>query len=145
MVQDHVLFIFYTVDLWWFRVCVCVHAHSRPGAHLLILLYSIILLHNCILYSSHYSTYYTFTNNYILYGALQVDNADPPFPRSAGYWWFGCRSETKGSTTGNQDNTRSFFFPQLWFSEQRDEAKHKHDSDVDDLILDAGNISPPTI
>ena len=20
----------------------------------------------------------------------QVDKADPPFPRPAGYWWFGC-------------------------------------------------------
>lgn len=76
-----------------------------------------------------------------------MDNADPPFPRSAGYWWFGCRSATKGgSSTGNDDdNTRSFFFPRQWFSEQRDESKLKHDSDVDDLILDAGNISPPTI
>lgn len=26
-----------------------------------------------------------------------MDVANPPFPRPAGYWWFGCRSATKGS------------------------------------------------
>ncbi|KAL1450024.1 hypothetical protein WDU94_002486 [Cyamophila willieti] len=28
---------------------------------------------------------------------FSVDSADPPFPRNSGYWWFGCRSATKGS------------------------------------------------
>lgn len=22
--------------------------------------------------------------------AFRIDTADPPFPRPAGYWWFGC-------------------------------------------------------
>ncbi|KAE8746417.1 matrix metalloproteinase [Frankliniella occidentalis] len=36
--------------------------------------------------------YYRFNDR-----AFAVDVANPPFPRPAGYWWFGCRSATKGS------------------------------------------------
>lgn len=38
--------------------------------------------------------YYRFNDR-----SFSVDDADPPFPRNAGYWWFGCRSETKGGIT----------------------------------------------
>ncbi|XP_034238116.1 matrix metalloproteinase-16 isoform X3 [Thrips palmi] len=36
--------------------------------------------------------YYRFNDR-----AFAVDVANPPFPRPAGYWWFGCRSATKGT------------------------------------------------
>ncbi|XP_073984475.1 matrix metalloproteinase 1 isoform X2 [Rhodnius prolixus] len=39
-------------------------------------------------------SYYRFNDR-----TFSVDIADPPFPRPAGYWWFGCRSETKGGIT----------------------------------------------
>ncbi|XP_071455412.1 matrix metalloproteinase-14 isoform X2 [Hetaerina americana] len=35
--------------------------------------------------------YYRFSDSMFM-----VDPADPPFPRPAGYWWFGCRSASKG-------------------------------------------------
>ncbi|XP_054270072.1 matrix metalloproteinase-2 isoform X2 [Macrosteles quadrilineatus] len=38
--------------------------------------------------------------------AFMVDSADPPFPRPAGYWWFGCRAETKGSYTDDPPTIR---------------------------------------
>ena len=27
---------------------------------------------------------------------IQVDEADPSFPRPVSYWWFGCKSQPKG-------------------------------------------------
>jgi hypothetical protein len=76
--------------------------------------------------------------------AFQVDTADPPFPRPAGSWWFGCKPD---STTGND---RWFLsgssYPGLSGAEVGDTAQRSsrgddadlHNSDVDDLILDAG-------
>jgi len=62
--------------------------------------------------------------------AFMVDSADPPFPRPAGYWWFGCRAETKGSYTGTVS--------------VRHEARHRDNSDdVGDIILDGDD--PPTV
>ncbi|KAK9503723.1 hypothetical protein O3M35_010224 [Rhynocoris fuscipes] len=51
-------------------------------------------------------SYYRFNDR-----TFSVDIADPPFPRPAGYWWFGCRSETKGGFTdspaeGNSNDGR---------------------------------------
>ena len=34
---------------------------------------------------------------------FQIDNADPPFPRPAGYWWFGC-SQNEGIVPDNNNN-----------------------------------------
>lgn len=70
-----------------------------------------------------------------------MDSADPPFPRAAGYWWFGCRSETKGSVAGKDLHSSSSVD---LYSELKDEAHNRQysDSDVDDLILDAGEAQP---
>ena len=78
-----------------------------------------------------------------------MDFADPPFPRSVSYWWFGCNSESNG---GNHDNNGWFLsgsYPGL--SEVSDgDGSQIHSlrvqtdplrSDVDDLILDAGEKS----
>ena len=32
--------------------------------------------------------------------ALKIDQADPPFPRPAGFWWFGC-SQNEGIVPDN--------------------------------------------
>lgn len=70
---------------------------------------------------------------------VQVDSADPPFPRPAGYWWFGCRAETKGSYTskGDLDSAHTHL------SERQDESRHKVSAvvDVDDIVLDGGEDS----
>ena len=34
---------------------------------------------------------------------FQIDKADPPFPRPAGYWWFGC-SQNEGIVPDNNSN-----------------------------------------
>lgn len=58
-----------------------------------------------------------------------MDSADPPFPRPAGYWWFGCRAETKGSLTlANRVLTQ----PLLRRSSESAVM------DVDDIVLDGG-------
>ncbi|XP_052123975.1 stromelysin-3 isoform X2 [Frankliniella occidentalis] len=100
--------------------------------------------------------YYRFNDR-----AFAVDVANPPFPRPAGYWWFGCRSATKGSALGNlqseQKEVRDKVLSALIVADpkapladgevsgaaaqgsaeeyHRDEAENDH---VDDLILDAG-------
>nr|CAD7403544.1 unnamed protein product [Timema cristinae] len=95
------------------------------------------------------NAYYRFNDR-----TFAVDTADPAFPRSAGHWWFGCTTQTSG--TYKPGNRPGF----SWYThsgedegaaavdnnEQRDRAD-SHDSDVDDLILDAGtrcgdNIPP---
>ena len=38
-----------------------------------------------------------------MYFLFQIDNADPPFPRPAGYWWFGC-SQNEGIVPDNNIN-----------------------------------------
>jgi len=40
---------------------------------------------------------------------LQVDTADPPFPRTTGDWWFGCekRDTMKSSESDYQDDQLS--------------------------------------
>ena len=90
--------------------------------------------------------------------------ANPPFPRPAGYWWFGCRSATKGSL-GNlkseqkevRDKVLSALIqadpkgpggvsarppadPGVSAEEYRDESSVRggQSDHVDDLILDAG-------
>ena len=34
---------------------------------------------------------------------FQIDKADPPFPRPAGYWWFGC-SQNEGIVPDKNSN-----------------------------------------
>nr|CAD7458499.1 unnamed protein product [Timema tahoe] len=89
------------------------------------------------------NAYYRFNDR-----TFAVDTADPAFPRSAGHWWFGCTTQTSG--TYKPGNRPGF----SWYThsgedegaaavdnnEQRDRAD-SHDSDVDDLILDAGRTS----
>lgn len=64
----------------------------------------------------------------------QVDVADPPFPRNAGYWWFGCRAANKG----HQDMTAaSSVLKSTWMDIKRDH-KGNQNTDVGDQIMDAG-------
>nr|XP_018911716.1 PREDICTED: matrix metalloproteinase-14 isoform X2 [Bemisia tabaci] len=97
----------------------------------------------------HYTNGYTYFFKNGMYWRFNdrtfaVDSADPPFPRSAGYWWFGCRSATKAGSTPSHssaatdtDGQGSELEPS-WVIGQ--EGKHKNqNTDVDDLILDAGN------
>ena len=55
---------------------------------------------------------------------LQVDEGDPPFPRPAGSWWFGCHNKNL----------------QLRQSDNDDVGREILDDDLDDSseILDAG-------
>jgi len=65
----------------------------------------------------------------------QVDIADPPFPRNAGYWWFGCRAENKGH---RQEVTAAPSVLRPTWLEVRRDHKGNQNTDVGDLILDAG-------
>lgn len=69
------------------------------------------------------------------FGFFQIDTADPPFPRNAGYWWFGCRAENKGH---HQEVTASpSVLRPTWLEITRDH-KGNQNTDVGDLIMDAG-------
>ncbi|EFN76651.1 Matrix metalloproteinase-14 [Harpegnathos saltator] len=78
------------------------------------------------------NAYYRFNDR-----TFSVDSAEPAFPRSTAYWWFGCKSANRG-TLGNE----------LWplnFAGNLDMADGdtygdygSHDS-VGDIILDAGD------
>lgn len=61
--------------------------------------------------------------------SFAVDDADPPFPRNAGYWWFGCRSETKGGITGE-------IHDESYQSGDRGRYPGARDGDITDIILD---------
>ncbi|XP_063224622.1 matrix metalloproteinase-14 isoform X3 [Bacillus rossius redtenbacheri] len=87
------------------------------------------------------NAYYRFNDR-----TFAVDTADPPFPRSAGHWWFGCSSQTSGTyKPGNSGFS--------WFSQVHDVTEDEGvaspqvparddqslHTDVDDHILDAGS------
>ena len=40
------------------------------------------------------------------YCVCQVDEGDPPFPRPAGYWWFGCDTLSQPLKVDNEDRRR---------------------------------------
>lgn len=70
---------------------------------------------------------------------VQVDTTDPPFPRNAGYWWFGCRAESKHGSKNNRVNPQesaSEYRPSLL--DLRKEHNVNQNTDVGDLQLDAG-------
>lgn len=73
--------------------------------------------------------------NHRLFRFLQVDTADPPFPRNAGYWWFGCRAENKGHR--QEVTAASSVLKPTWLEVRRDH-KGNQNTDVGDLMLDAG-------
>ncbi|XP_046410034.1 matrix metalloproteinase-14 isoform X1 [Neodiprion fabricii] len=80
--------------------------------------------------------YYRFNDR-----TFSVDQADPAFPRANGYWWFGCRSASKG-TLGNVQwlgETPSVLtngnLEEVGGDLLGDEDVH---GDVGDIILDAG-------
>ncbi|XP_043520262.1 matrix metalloproteinase-14-like isoform X4 [Frieseomelitta varia] len=82
--------------------------------------------------------YYRFNDR-----TFSVDVADPAFPRSTAYWWFGCRSANKG-TLGNvqwlRENPEDTF-PHDGILEPDDGDSVENDDrrgDVGDIILDAG-------
>lgn len=75
-----------------------------------------------------------------------MDVADPAFPRSTAYWWFGCRSANKG-TLGNvqwlRENPEDTF-PHAGILETVDgdyQDDYDRNGDVGDIILDAGTKS----
>lgn len=70
---------------------------------------------------------------------------NPSFPRPVGYWWFGCKSES--SSAGNDGwFLNGGAYPGLTGAEVGDTVQRSsrgddadpHNSDVGDLILDAG-------
>lgn len=88
----------------------------------------------------------------------QVDTADPKFPRASGYWWFGCKSASKGTLGNDRWNDRypvdnSFGYGNLEEAgdyppdrvnlssdDDGDNGDENHDQ-VGDIILDAGTNS----
>ncbi|PSN48124.1 hypothetical protein C0J52_05812 [Blattella germanica] len=85
--------------------------------------------------------YYRFNDR-----SFSVDTADPKFPRAAGYWWFGCKAESNGGA-GNKGWFLSGSYPGLSEVPVGDSGRRtssigdevdSQNSDVDDLILDAG-------
>lgn len=74
-----------------------------------------------------------------------MDVAEPAFPRATAYWWFGCKSASKG-TLGNirwqgESPEESSLFSGMLDAGDRD----SFDNDVSDIILDAGIIMPSKI
>ncbi|XP_025413981.1 matrix metalloproteinase-16 isoform X2 [Sipha flava] len=93
----------------------------------------------------HYTNGYTYffkDDNYYRFNdrTFAVDVADPPFPRNAGYWWFGCRAANKG----HQDMTAaSSVLKSTWMNVKQDH-KGNQNTDVGDQIMDAENVSSLT-
>ncbi|XP_033320869.2 matrix metalloproteinase-14 isoform X1 [Megalopta genalis] len=74
--------------------------------------------------------------------SFSVDVADPAFPRSTAYWWFGCRSANKG-TLGNVQWLRenpedSFPHAGILVPDDGDFDDTDRYGDVGDIMLDAG-------
>ncbi|KAG5312241.1 MMP14 protein, partial [Acromyrmex insinuator] len=65
---------------------------------------------------------------------ISVDDANPAFPRSTAYWWFGCKSANKG-TLGN-DRWPFAFASNLDVADTYDDYGNL--DSVGDIILDAG-------
>ncbi|XKL61023.1 hypothetical protein PGB90_008080 [Kerria lacca] len=77
--------------------------------------------------------YYRFNDR-----TFSVDTADPPFPRNAGYWWFGCRPESKSSQKNDKSNpegSASNYVPTLL--DIRNEQNLNQNTDVGDIWMDA--------
>ncbi|XP_039295486.1 stromelysin-2 isoform X2 [Nilaparvata lugens] len=100
----------------------------------------------------HYTngfTYFFKGGNYYRFNDrnFAVDSADPAFPRSAGYWWFGCRSATKGSSgagtkgylAANRGSSVSGGSMQSDESRLHREQHHPTQNGDNDMIQDAGN------
>lgn len=80
-------------------------------------------------------TYFYKDNAYFRFNdrAFAVDQVNPAFPRSTAYWWFGCKSATRG--TLGTDNSRGFL------QEEGSESDIGSQSfPVDDDSFDAGRI-----
>uniref|UniRef100_A0A0A9Z365 Matrix metalloproteinase-14 n=2 Tax=Lygus hesperus TaxID=30085 RepID=A0A0A9Z365_LYGHE len=77
--------------------------------------------------------YYRFNDR-----TFSVDVADPPFPRPAGYWWFGCKSETAGGMTTGEHQEDGTDGGRPWPSERRHSSYR--DDDIDDIIMDGGEF-----
>ncbi|XP_011311133.1 matrix metalloproteinase-14 isoform X2 [Fopius arisanus] len=73
--------------------------------------------------------YYRFNDR-----TFSVDIADPAFPRATAYWWFGCRSASRG-TLGNIQWKNTYPYRSGNLEEHGDDLNH---DDVDDIVLDAG-------
>ncbi|KAI4487929.1 hypothetical protein M0802_011691 [Mischocyttarus mexicanus] len=81
--------------------------------------------------------YYRFNDR-----TFSVDTAEPAFPRATAYWWFGCKSASKG-TLGNirwqgESPEESSLFSGILNADNHD--SYNDDDDVSDIILDAGGI-----
>ncbi|XP_012278476.1 matrix metalloproteinase-14 isoform X2 [Orussus abietinus] len=96
------------------------------------------LTYNGYTYFFKGSAYYRFNDR-----AFSVDVADPAFPRSIAYWWFGCRSANKG-TVGNvqwmvENSGESTSYASNLEAVDGDDVGAEGDNvgDVGDIILDA--------
>lgn len=68
-----------------------------------------------------------------------MDDADPAFPRSTAYWWFGCKSANRG-TLGN-DHWPFAFANNLDVADIDTHDDYGSLDSVGDIILDAGTKS----
>ncbi|XP_043202429.1 matrix metalloproteinase-2-like isoform X1 [Amphibalanus amphitrite] len=70
---------------------------------------------------------------------FQVDEADPPYPRPAGYWWFGCKSQSSSLRTGLDAGT-GMSRGGVSFSQRRTGAGPSAD---DDVVMAFGDENVP--
>ncbi|XP_066601037.1 stromelysin-2 isoform X2 [Prorops nasuta] len=109
----------------------------------------------------HGYTYFFKNNAYYRFNdrTFSVDYAEPAFPRATAYWWFGCKSASKGTIGGGNvpswfdyaDETEDRYpFSNLDNGDEpvkeghddpdevdRDRANDENEADVGDIILDA--------
>ncbi|XP_065207839.1 matrix metalloproteinase-14 isoform X1 [Planococcus citri] len=78
--------------------------------------------------------YYRFNDR-----TFAVDTTDPPFPRDVGYWWFGCKAQSRSSNVkhknNDQEESASNYRPTL-LDIRRDRTINQT-VDITDIILDA--------
>jgi hypothetical protein len=58
-----------------------------------------------------------------------IDRANPPFPRDASHWWFGCPKPVNGGLTVDQSLTRGSF--KFATDEEEDSYGYVGDEDLD--------------
>ena len=69
-----------------------------------------------------------------MFSSAKVDDGDPPFPRPAGYWWFGCERQSQQL---RQNDSQAVVNIQR---DQRSDVPFRHSDsyDVSSEMLDAG-------
>ncbi|XP_034951393.1 matrix metalloproteinase-14 isoform X2 [Chelonus insularis] len=85
------------------------------------------------------NAYYRFNDR-----TFSVDVADPAFPRATAYWWFGCRSASRG-TLGNVAWSNNYADSSLSGNLEKVDGDHlgtdNDQDDVGDIIFDAEELN----